>query len=303
MAPDPLLIGGIGAGLAAAVCQSGSYVFSRLAVLRHHGISQLMVTAHLVMGLAAGVILPFAWTASVPPWTTYALPLLGSAVFYMLGQLGLFLLMRNVHASRVAPLLGLKLVVLAVITTTFLHQSLAISQWSATALCVAAALMLNYSGTALSPASLGCLALACVSYSLSDLSIAVLVRSLRSLPMLHASILGVCLSYLLCGFAALALIPLLGVRRTVGDWHLATPFAACWFLAMVFLYACFGTVGALYGNILQSTRGLISVLLGAVLARMGWLTLESRVSRVVLMRRIAAAGLMSVAIWLFQAWR
>jgi hypothetical protein len=69
---------------------------------------------------------------------------------------------------------------------------------------------------------------------------------------------------------------------------------------MILLYVCFGIIGPVYGNVIQSTRGLMSVALGAWLAHLGFRRLETRVSRRTLVLRFLAAGLMCVAIWMFQ---
>ena len=94
-----------------------------------------------------------------------------------------------------------------------------------------------------------------------------------------------------------------GVTFTPGDWLYALPFAAAWLLSMVFLYACFALIGPVFGNILQSTRGILSIVLGAGLARLGVEHLEERVPRAVLLQRIGAALLMCIAVWLFQTGR
>lgn len=49
--------------------------------------------------------------------------------------------------------------------------------------------------------------------------------------------------------------------------------------AMFFLFGCFGTIGVVYGNILQSLRGVISILVGFLIARMGFVSLEEKVGR------------------------
>ena len=144
------------------------------------------------------------------------------------------------------------------------------------------------------------LAVACIAYSLSDLNIARLVGVLGPPFSVHATILAVCLSYLLCGIAGLACLPWLGRGIRDMDWRFALPFSFCWFVGMCFLFGCFGSIGAVYGNILQSTRGIISVLIGAYLARLGLERLEQRITARTLARRVAAAVLMCVAIWLFR---
>jgi hypothetical protein len=295
-----VVISGVILGIAAALSQSASYVFSRLHVVRtQRPVSGLLVMSHLVMGVMSLVLLPFVWTDALPEWRGFIVPLVGCCVFYLLGQVSLFSLVRDVQASRIAPLLGFKLVVLAVISSLFLRQPLGLTQWCAVGLCVVAAAALNAVGGVLPGRSLLWLASACTAYSLSDLNIAWLVRSLAPLPTLHASLVGACLSYILCALIVVALLPFLRVNLA-GGWRHAVPFGFFWFMGMVFLYGCFGTVGAVYGNILQSTRGVFSIVLGAALARAGMHELEHRVTRSVLVRRILAAVLMCVAIWIFQ---
>jgi cytochrome c biogenesis protein CcdA len=79
-------------------------------------------------------------------------------------------------------------------------------------------------------------------------------------------------------------------------WRAALTYAVTWLAAMASLYVCFGFVGALFGNVVQSTRGIMSVVIGALLAHLGWHELEQRVDRATLVRRIGAAVLMTAAI-------
>jgi hypothetical protein len=136
---------------------------------------------------------------------------------------------------------------------------------------------------------------------MSDLSIVWLVRSLAPLHVVRASLVGVCLAYVLCGAAAVLLLPITKSWRDSIDWLYAAPYAASWFVGMVFLFSCFAVSGVVYGNILQSTRGIMSVLIGAVLARAGMVELEQAVARRVFVQRAAAAVLMTLAVWLFQS--
>ena len=70
-------------------------------------------------------------------------------------------------------------------------------------------------------------------------------------------------------------------------------------LAMFGLYACIGYVGVILSTILQSTRGIMSVILGAILSGQGWRHLESRVERHVFFRRLIAALCMTTAVALY----
>ena len=293
---------GIFFGLGAALSQSACYVFTRLYVIRHHHAPiRLLVTGHILMGLFSLVAMPFVAAGGMPPMRSYALPLAGAVVFYLLGQTGLFVLMRRTQASRVAPLLGIKIVILALITVLAMHQPLAPRQWVAVLLCTAAAFVLSRSGESLTGTAVLWVIATCAAYSLSDLSITALVRSLQPLSPTRAALAGVCRCYLFCGLAGLAFMPFAGGRRVMEDWPLALGFAAFWYLGMLFLYACFASIGPVFGNVLQSTRGIISVVLGACLARLGHIHIEQRVSRGVLGRRVAAAVLMCGAIWLFAS--
>jgi drug/metabolite transporter (DMT)-like permease len=254
------------------------------------------------MGAASLVLLAAAWRPAVPPVGTYLLPLIGTAGFYLAGQVGLFFMVRSTAASRVAPLLGFKIFVIAILSVVILGQSLTLAQWAAVGLCAAATLLLNYSGDPLPWQAAGWLGLACLGYSLSDLCIVVLVNRLAPLSRLHASVYGVAASYVLCGVAAAALLPLVRGRRLAG-WRYAVPFSVFWFCAMVLLFACFSATGAVFGNVLQSTRGLMSIGLGLLVAKRGWRELEDSPTGARLIRRIGGAVLMIAAIALFAGSR
>jgi len=296
-----MLLYGILFGLGAATCQSLSYIGSRWFVVRYtDGAWRLLVWSHAIMGLTSLLFLPMAWSAGMPPARQYVLPLCGAGGFYLAGQAGLFLLMRTTEASRIAPLLALKILILAVISVAVMRQHLTLSQWLAAGLCVSAAFLLTQSGARLSAGKLLMLLFICTAYSLSDLHIAALVRSLRPLSPIRASVVGTCLTYVLCGACVLPFVPSAAARRQPGEVWRAGPFAAAWLISMVLLYACFAFVGPIYGNILQSTRGLISIMLGAVLAQAGQRQIEEKTSRRLLVQRLLAALLMTAAVWLFQ---
>ncbi len=293
------MIGGILFGLAAALFHSLSYLSTRFYVSgRQGGVIGLLLVGHVIMGIVSLILLPFFLLPDLPPMWTYLRPAAVSSLFYLLGQAGLFVALRRADASRVSPLLGLKLVILAGISVTLLGKSLSPAQWGAVGLAVAAAFALNYSGRPLSWPSVAGVLTACLFYSLSDLNIVVLVRSLDSRGGFRAALMGTFVCYILCGVVCLALLPWAG-HKPWRDWPYALPFAATWLGAMVCLFACFGAVGVILGGILQSTRGIISVALGAPLAAMGWIRLEQPAGRGVLLRRLIAAGMMTAAIALF----
>ncbi len=307
--PPSFLLPGVVAGLVAAFCSALSYLVSR-----HHGIGQralgrravplrLLALAHVIM---AAVCLPaclLLWPTPSPTAAAFALPLAASTAFYLLGQAALFAALGRVEASRIAPLLGLKIVMLAGIVSFALGERLDARQWLAVSMSVGAALMLQTGHGAVPRGALGFVLGCCLCFAVSDLWIVRLITGLQSgvtqaggsLGRLHAGVLAMTLTYGGCG---LIFAPLLGrlTPLTQADWVASTQYAAAWLSSMAGLYCCFGLVGVVFGNILQATRGPMSVVLGAALGHLGWHELEQRVDRGTFLRRLAAAVLMTVAI-------
>jgi drug/metabolite transporter (DMT)-like permease len=175
---------GVLLGLAAATAQSVSYILSRLYVIRRAGaFSHLLVLGHIIMGAMSVVALPFLPLGDLPPVKSFLWPLIGAAVFYLLGQAGMFIVLRHQEASRISPLLGLKIAILACITVLFLDKTgegLSRWQWAAVALSVAAALVLKTSGKRMSWTTMVGIVLTCVAYSLSDIHIRLLTDALQA---------------------------------------------------------------------------------------------------------------------------
>ena len=292
---------GILFGLGAVVAQSVSYVTSRLFVLsRGQAGFRLLLASHVLMGILSLIILPLVWHPDMPAFSAYLAPLLGTTLFFLVGQFAMFQLISVVHASRVSPLLGLKIPTIAVITVLFFNQPLNPLQWVAIVLSTLAALLLNAAGTSIGWRSGAWLMLTCMGYSLSDIHIAKLIHALHPIPVLRAAVLGTCLCYALAGLVVCAGLPFVKRQHVFADWRYAIPFTASWYTSMFLLFASFGIIGPVFGNVIQSTRGLVSVVLGAWLAHLGFHHLEARVSRRTLALRFVAAGLMCGAIWLFQ---
>lgn len=303
---------GVVSGLAAAFFSAVSYLVSRQYGLRQRAAGRtgsglrLLAIAHLLM---AAVCLPLSvsiWPAASPPLDRFVLPLAASAGFYLLGQASLFAALKRVEASRMAPLLGLKIVMLAVIVSFVLGHVLDARQWLAVGLSVAAAAMLQIGRGAVPGGAFGFVLACCLCFAVSDIWIVHLIDGLQAaastssvvITRLHAGGLAMALTYGLCGVIFAPLVRAVGPLAWA-DWAAGLRYASAWLLSMVGLYCCFGLVGVVFGNILQSTRGLMSVALGAALAHFGWHELEQRVDRATLARRLAAALLMTAAIALY----
>lgn len=292
------MTGGVVFGLLAAMLQALSYLFSARFGIRYRASPlTLLVLMHVWIGGAALLALPFVWHEQLLIQTDWVLPLLGMTCAYLLAQLSLFQSLRYAESSRVSPLLGLKVVVLALIGSLWLAEAYSLQQWLAVGLCGGGAVWLSRCGGRVPLNALGWIALACIGYSLSDLCVVYLVGAFDGLALLHAAALGVALSYLLCGLGCLLWFPYLSQRHLLLQ---STPVALSWLGAMIALFACFALLGVVFGGIVQSSRGLISMLLGLVALRMGWVSGETTHNRSVLLQRLAAVSLMLVAIVLFS---
>jgi len=294
---------GVTVGLLSGALNAVAFLISRhQATTSRGGGLRLLVAAHLVMAAAC---LPAVWLLWPPGGLDAAtcLPaLVGSIGFYIAGQAALIVSLRRADASRVVPLLGLKIVALALIVSCLPGERLDLRQWTAVGLSVVAAAVLQGRRDPVPAAVMGLMIAACFGFSAADLAIVRLIDVVQaadpSRSRLWACGLSVAVTYVACGLVATAFLPWADPRRGT-DWRAAAAYGLVWLAGMTTLYACFGLLGAVFGNVLLSSRGLFAVIIGAVLAHRGWHELEQRVDRATLLRRIAAAVLMTAAIALY----
>lgn len=299
---------GVAAGFVAALSSAVSYLISRHHVSQGGSSLRLLLLAHAIMGAACVPTVWSLWPRGLPGSSLWLVPLAGSSGSYLAGQAVVFAALARADASRVAPLLGLKIAMLACIVSLMPGTLLDVRQWLAVALSVVAAAMLQRGG-GMRPAAVGYTLAACVAFAVSDLFIVGLIDGLQStarladvpLGRLHAGCVAMLVTYSFCGgLAAACLLIRPALRPTCRrDWVAAARYAAMWLLGMAGLYTCFGLVGVVFGNILQSTRGMMSIVIGAWLAHAGWHDLETIVDRRTLRRRLMAAALMTTAIALY----
>lgn len=294
---------GILLGLGGAACSSLSYLASRLFVQKHHTAPlRLLVLGHVLMGIAAVIGLAVLWPGDGFPWGRYMTMVAPMAGFYLLGQSGLFLALRHNDASQIAPLLSLKIVLLAAITTAYYHHPLSGLQWAGAVLAVLGALVLNFGKARLGVKTVALIVAMCLAYAISDLNIVASQAFLREQNYPHPVLFAVASCYTLCGLVAAIALPLVHANLR-SDLKYAAAWAGAWTGAMLCLFTSLAIVGVVLGGILQSTRGLVSILLGAALAALGLEHLETRHDRRVLLRRIVAAGMMIGAIVLYSLGR
>lgn len=290
---------GVVFGFAAAFLQSLSYLCSRLFMARHNNdIVKLLAISHILMGIMSIPLAFFLLPETMPAVSVYLSSLLIMSIFYLLGQFFLFSAIIKFEPSLVSPLLGVKILILAIISS-FLHQNLNLWKWLAVILSLVSVFLISYSGKRIQWKCIVLVLLASVCYCLSDLGGKSTVDKFSFLGLLHRSSLSVAFCYILCGIFGLITL-LLTPRNTSKDtWIYSVPFAVSWFAAMIFLFACFALIGVVFGNVIQSTRGIISILLAVLVSYIGYAALEPKITRVIFIRRIIAAILMTCSVALF----
>ena len=295
------MILGIICGLVAALSQCISYVFSKKYIHKDGTAFQLLIASHLIMGVFATICLGILLLENdLPPFKDYWFELLKVNCFYMLAQLCFFMAVSKTEASRLAPLLGLKIIFIALFGISFLNAELNLVQWSAIALCLCGAIVSNWSGKSIPLHSALFLLVAIVGYSLSDINIKLLINCIEAQAGkgIVSIIISASLSYFYLGMFSLPVF-LLSPSMKVKHLKRSMGFSCWWFTAMIFLFMCFGLIGPLFGNIIQSGRGIIAVVIGALIAKFGWSEHEAKLPRSILSRRIAAALLITCSIIIY----
>ncbi|MFI4862508.1 MAG: EamA family transporter [Phycisphaerales bacterium JB063] len=280
---------------------------------------RLLVTAHVWLGGACTAALPVMLLVTRPTLDRPAFAVMmsaGVALFYLVGNVFLFLSLQRTDASRVAPLLGMKVILLALTVELFMGEDFTAAQWVAVVMATGAAVMLGTTGGKLPLKTLAMIFLTCAGFVLSDLFIKQMIPSwlptgvsldrADKTQRITAAVTGMAVAYVWCGGVALAMLPVVlqGHREGFARGLKASlpgglPYAAAWFLSMVCLFSCFSLVGIVFGGILQSTRGLMSIALGFALAHLGHHHLEQHAPWPVVIRRLIAAAVMTAAIAIY----
>ena len=291
---------GICLGLAGAFFQSLAYVFSKVCLIKTNMTPlRFLMTSHFVIAVFSLVILAFVGVdlPSNNSWVFYAG---GGATAYFLGQLALIKALSKCDPSRVSALLGLKVPILAMISLTFMGKNFASLQWIAIGLIILSAFILSRVGGKLSKSGLILIILATFGYSLSDIGATNLVKSFTHLSAAKATMVSVCLTYISCGIMTVVYFLFSKAPRQV-ELKGVLPYSIVWFTSFVFLFSSFLSIGFVGGNIAQSSRGVISIVLGIIIAGMGMKELEEKISKKVFSARMLSGLVMLLAIGAFAA--
>lgn len=290
---------GILAGLLTAVLQSVSYICSAGFMRKYKSPLRLAVFSQLAMGAFCLPLLPFLFPPGLDGklWRFFGMVAVWAVVFAV-GQTAFFTALRSIEASRISSLLGLKILTLALIFGVILRERLNLWQWAATLLATVAAVGMNWSGgRKLTLKSVFWLVMTLLFYSFADMSETCLVTMPQHTGMIRAAFGVGVVCYLVLGLLTLPM--LVKFRWTGKQFVMAIPFGACWLFSQIALFVCFGFLGTVFGNVVQSSRGLISIALGVLLMHLGLGKLDATIPRRMWIRRGVAAALMAAAIILY----
>ena len=291
------LAAGILCGLLAALMQSCSYLGGRRFLAREGNAVQLMISSLIICGISAWLLAPFYWMPEKFFTWQMALWVLLADGGFVLGQWGFFNAQKHIESSRIASLLGLKVLAVTLLTMTFLGERYTIGQYGAIAGAAAAAMLMNWNKGKLDWKGMNYLLTALLGYATSDLGIQQVVKLIGGNDPITRGMAGFTLTYGILLIGSLAAMPLFKV-----SWKMvkgALPQGVCWIFSMWGLYVCFGLLGAAFGNVIQASRGVISLVLGIILSYFCIEGLEQKQSLTVWLRKTAAALLMFGAIVLY----
>lgn len=296
---------GIVFGLTAAFLMSLSYIFSKRFMLRHSSPFLLTLYAMLVQGAAGVILLAFIWDRFTWDFDCRSLLIAAGAVAGgIFGNFCFFRTLKEVEASRLSSLLGLKIATLALICMLILKQQVNGLQWVAVLMATIAAVGMNFTGGKITLKAAFWLFLTLLGYSLGDLAGTAFLEVFLAMGKEGTSRLVASFASVSCTvfFSAVVMAPLFllkSVPKKLTMLRDSSYYGIIWFTSLLFLFDCFSSVGVVYGSILQAARGVISVIFGAILLKLGFKDYEPRVGVSAWVRRLVMAVLMAGAMTLY----
>lgn len=305
------MLTGILLGLLAAFLQSLSYLISasfvRAHATRRDAATALVARSHIAMGILSAIALAITYHLHgdrIPTLTSWLH--LGALCIAcnMVAQFAMYFTLRFADASRVSPLTGIKILFIALMGITFTGDHYTPLQWGAVALTLCAAYLLSRNGGRLSAAGIAGILITSLAHGSSDFFVRLQQAVFHTtpdaaLPTILINLIIVFADYSIGGVTSLALLPFTGRYPARAWFRHILPYSLVWLGAMCVLFIAFDRLGLVHGTIVQSTRGLISIALGFLLARLGFSSLEKRLPPKTQLLRLAAGLLMFLAIVLF----
>ena len=297
------MISGIFCGLAAAILNSIGYIFGARFLLNYKSALRLNVASSLVM-----LVLSLPLTFFLFPYGKlqrpgeFGMTILIWIFAFWLGQGSFFMTLKYFSASCLSSLLGLKIVLLALIFMFTAQENPGLWQWIAVLLATGAAISFNWSGAKLgSAAGVFFLLTTLTGYCMCDIFETRLIQSLMAggYSLMRSSVTATAVIYSVLGICSLPFLFFL--RTTRKQLVYAAPHAVLWITSQIMLMACFAMLLPVFANVILATRGIISVLVGALLAALGLSKFDSKISRAQWIKRgiSACAMILAIAIYSF----
>lgn len=300
------MILGIIAAFLATLFQSTSYIFSRSYLVKHSsgGVFGLLIISQCIIGLISMCIMPFCIPDSMAVVSDILPYIIVAFVSYFWGQFCFFKTLKHSEASKISSLLGLKIICIALISS-LLGVRFGLLQWCAIALAGSAVLIFAFTGGRDDGSFKNKLYvllwvfLICLGYASCDIASAGAIRMLLGeMSILRATFFVVSSQYLIVGVSSVLFLP--GVIRRNGKGVAdAVAYSVTWFVGILALFSSFAFVSVVLSNIIQSTRGLTSILIAMIVAKCGHTHLEAKMSAKVMLKRAVVALCMCVAVILY----
>ncbi len=282
---------GIIAGLLCAFLQALNYVLTKSCQI--HGLTglKMLLATHIAMGVMVFFPLIFTgWWREFRPEFLLWMVLIN--IPYLTAQYCVIQALRLSDASIVSPLLILKIPVISTAALLFWDASFSLRQYACMALIVAGAWCFSLLSGRIKLGPLLIILLGSACYCGSDTAFVYFVREIEGYSAVEASAIGTCFNYLFCGLIALPFWSKCQV--TVKAVWMTKWVALAWLLGVLCVLITFSINGLVPGNILQSLRGVIGVLISFFFYRS-----LSNDSRLVWQVKLVVAAMMSGCVALF----
>ena len=135
---------GVICGFCAALCNTVGYFFSARFLNESSSPLRLLISAQVLMMVLAAPFIAFLYPeGGIGNSGRFAWILAAWLGFFWLGQFGFFTTQKHIEASRLASLLGLKIIILAFIFIAVKGRMPGLWQWVAIVMATTAAVMLS----------------------------------------------------------------------------------------------------------------------------------------------------------------
>ena len=296
------MIFGVFCGLSAAILNSVGYIFGSRFLLHYKSAFRLTVVSTLVMMvLSLPLMLVLFPYGKLPRPSEFLLMIPVWILAYWLGQGCFFMTLKYFDASCLASFLGLKIVLLAVFFMFFTNKNLGVWQWIAVLLATGTAISFNWSGAHLGKATgIFFLLTTLIGYCLCDIYETKIIQGIMECgySLMRSSVTAASIIYSVLGICSLPFLFFLKLSRKQVVY--AAPNAVLWIASQVMLMVCFALLLPVFANVILATRGIFSVLLGALLSAVGLSRFDSHISRTQWIKRGISACIMILAIAVYS---